>query len=197
MSARVAKLTAPVEADGRRLRSDASRRRIALAMLDLLREGEADPSADLVAERAGVGRRTVFRLFSDMEGVFREMHAIMVSRLQPEFAAPFAGATWRDRLDEVIERRAKLFEHMLPIKTAADARRYTSNFLQSEHKKLTRLQRETLRAVLPANLAKGETLEALDLTFSFEVWRRLRYEQGLSVKQTQSVLKHIASAIVD
>jgi AcrR family transcriptional regulator len=192
-----AKIVEPVEVDGRRQRSDASKRKIALAMLDLLREGEADPSADLVAERAGVGRRTVFRLFSDMEGVFREMHAIMTARLTPEFAAPFASTTWRERLDELIERRARAFEQMLPIKTAADARRYTSNFLKSEHRNITRLQREALRAVLPASVAKVDTLEALDLALSFEAWRRLRYEQGLSVKQAQAVLRRLLAALVD
>ncbi|MBP6689360.1 MAG: hypothetical protein KA153_05180, partial [Hyphomonadaceae bacterium] len=62
MSTRAEKIAEPVEVDGRRQRSDASRRKIAQAMLELLREGEPDPSADLVAERAGVGRRTVFRL---------------------------------------------------------------------------------------------------------------------------------------
>jgi len=196
VSARVARLAEPVEVDGRRQRSDASRGKIALAMLDLLREGETDPSAELVAERAGVGRRTVFRLFSDMEGVYREMHAVMTARLAPEFARLFAGRTWRERLDEVIERRAKMFEQMLPIKTAADARRYTSNFLQAEHRKITRLQRETLRAVLPASLARDETLEALDLAFSFEAWRRLRYEQGLSVKQAQAVVRRLVGAIL-
>jgi len=197
VSARAAKIAAPVEIDGRRQRSDASRRKIALAMLDLLREGEADPSADLVAERAGVGRRTVFRLFSDMEGVFREMHAIMTSRLTPEFARPLTAATWRGRLDELIERRAKAFEQMLPIKTAADARRYTSNFLTTEHKNITRLQRQALLAVLPATYARNEMLEALDLALSFEAWRRLRYEQGLSVKQAQEVLRRMISALVD
>lgn len=197
MSARAAKIAAPVEVDGRRQRSDASRRKIALAMLDLLREGEADPSADLVAERAGVGRRTVFRLFSDMEGVFREMHAIMTSRLTPEFARPLTATTWRGRLDELIERRAKAFEQMLPIKTAADARRYTSNFLKTEHKNITRLQRQALLAVLPATFARNEMLEALDLALSFEAWRRLRDEQGLSVKQAQEVLRRMVSALVD
>lgn len=197
MSARAAKTAAPVEVDGRRQRSDASRRKIALAMLDLLREGEADPSADLVAERAGVGRRTVFRLFSDMEGVFREMHAIMTSRLTPEFARPLTATTWRGRLDELIERRAKAFEQMLPIKTAADARRYTSNFLKTEHKNITRLQRQALLAVLPATFARNEMLEALDLALSFEAWRRLRDEQGLSVKQAQEVLRRMVSALVD
>lgn len=197
MSTRAEKIAEPVEVDGRRQRSDASRRKIAHAMLELLREGEPDPSADLVAERAGVGRRTVFRLFSDMEGVFREMHAIMTSRLTPEFVRPFVAATWRARVDELIERRSKAFEEMLPIKTAADARRYTSNFLQKEHKKVTRLQREALRDVLPSNLAKGDMLEALDLTLSFEAWRRLRYEQGLSIKQAQVVLRQLVAALVD
>lgn len=197
MSTRAEKIAEPVEVDGRRQRSDASRRKIARAVLELLREGEPDPSADLVAERAGVGRRTVFRLFSDMEGVFREMHAIMTSRLTPEFVRPFVATTWRARVDELIERRSKAFEEMLPIKTAADARRYTSNFLQKEHKKVTRLQREALRDILPANLAKGDMLEALDLTLSFEAWRRLRYEQGLSVKQSQAVMRQLVAALVD
>jgi AcrR family transcriptional regulator len=196
VSARAAKI-AEDEPDGRRQRADESRRRIALAMLDLLREGQADPSAELVADRAGVGRRTVFRLFSDMEGVFREMHAIMTARLAPEFAKPFTSSSWRERLDELIERRAKAFEQMLPIKTAADARRYTSNFLQAEHRNVTRLQREALCAVLPASLSKGETLEALDLALSFEAWRRLRYDQGLSAKQAQGVQRRTVSALVD
>lgn len=197
MSARQAKAPEPVELDGRRQRSDASRRKIAQAMIDLLREGEADPSADQVAERAGVGRRTVFRLFSDMEGVFREMHAIMTARLTPEFSRALTAPTWRGRLDELIERRAKTFEQMLPIKTAADARRYTSNFLKTEHKNITRLQRQALLAVLPATLARNDMLEALDLTLSFEAWRRLRYEQGLSLKQAQDVLRRLVSALVD
>lgn len=197
MSARQTKAAEPIELDGRRQRSDASRRKIAQAMIDLMREGEADPSADQVAERAGVGRRTVFRLFSDMEGVFREMHAIMTARLTPEFARPLTATTWRGRLDELIERRAKTFEQMLPIKTAADARRYTSNFLKTEHKNITRLQRQALLAVLPATLARNEVLEALDLTLSFEAWRRLRYEQGLGLKQAQDVLRRLVSALVD
>ncbi|MBX3428353.1 MAG: TetR family transcriptional regulator [Hyphomonadaceae bacterium] len=197
MSTRAARIANATDVDGRRQRSDASRRKIAEAMLELLREGEVDPSADLVAERAGVGRRTVFRLFSDMEGVFREMHAIMTAQLTPAFVRPFEATAWRARLGELIERRAKAFEQMLPIKTAADARRYSSNFLQEEHRKVTRLQREALRDILPASLSRGDVLEALDLTLSFEAWRRLRYEQGLGVKQAQNILRQLVRALVD
>jgi len=184
--------------DGRRQRADASRQRIAHAMLELVREGEISPSADLVAERAGVGRRTVFRLFNDMEGVYREIHAIMVSRLAPMFTAPFAATTWRERLNELIERRARMFEEMLPIKSAADAHRYGSNFLQDEHKKITRLQRETMLAILPASVtAQVERVEALDLMLSFEAWRRLRHEQRLAPKQAVAVLRRMARSLLD
>jgi AcrR family transcriptional regulator len=165
-------------------------------MLEIVREGDADPSADVVAERAGVGRRTVFRLFSDMEGVYREMHAVMVERLQPMFAAPFAAATWRERVDELIERRAKIFEIMLPIKSASDAHRYRSAFLQTEHRKITKLQRDALLSVLKQKLA-AEKIDALDLTLSFEAWRRLRQEQGLTIKQAQATLRLITRALLD
>jgi AcrR family transcriptional regulator len=187
---------AAAQLDGRRQRADVSRRRIALAMLELVREGEVEPSADFVAERAGVGRRTVFRLFSDMEGVYREMHAVMVERLTPDFIAPFKGATWRERLDEIVLRRARMFDQMLPIKSASDAHRYRSKFLQTEHKKLTRMQRDSLRRVLPANVADGEAFEALDLALSFEAWRRLRQEQGLTARQAIAVLRHTTQALV-
>lgn len=186
------------QTDGRHKRADVSRRKIALAMLELARAGQASPSAEEVAEQAGVGRRTVFRLFSDMEGVYREMHAVMVQRLSPMFAAPFAATTWRARVDELIERRARMFEEMRPIKSAAEAHRHDSAFLQNEHRKLTKLQRDTLFATLPDSVRTDtERAEALDLCLSFEAWRRLRQEQRLSSKAALAVWRRLATALLD
>lgn len=166
-------------------------------MLELVRAGETKPSADQVAEAAGVGRRTVFRLFDDMEGVYREMHAEMTSRLAPMFAAPFAATTWRARVDELIDRRARMFEEMLPIKTAADAHRYASEFLQNEHRKITKLQRNTMLAVLPQSItSQTDRVNALELMLSFEAWRRLRLEQKLSTKQAIATLRFMAQALL-
>lgn len=182
--------------DGRRARADANRRRIAEAMIELVREGEVTPSADQVAERAGVGRRTVFRLFDDMEGVYREIHTLMSSRLAPMFFEPLASTTWREKLDEIVERRAKMFEVMLPVKSVADLRRPASPFLQEGHERLTQMQRKTVRAVLPERIA-AQKLDALDLVLSFESWRRLRWEQKLSPKQAAAVLRQMVAALVD
>lgn len=185
------------QTDGRRQRADVSRRRIALAMLELARAGEVAPSAEQVADAAGVGRRTVFRLFSDMDGVYREMHAVMVERISPMFTAPFVAKTWRAKVDELIERRARMFEEMRPIKTAADAHKHRSPFLQQGHRALTKLQRDTLLAILPESVrADAELIQALELSLSFEAWRRLRQEQRLSVKDAASVWRKLAQALL-
>ena len=47
--------------DGRKLRSEDSKRRIVSAMLELVREGKMAPTAEEVANRAEVGLRTVFQ----------------------------------------------------------------------------------------------------------------------------------------
>ena len=56
--------------DGRRQRSDRSRRRIIEALFDLIGEGDMSPSAVNVAARAEVGLRTVFRHFEDMDSIY-------------------------------------------------------------------------------------------------------------------------------
>lgn len=184
--------------DGRRRRADASRSRIVEAMLQLAREGMMDPNADLVAERAGVGRRTVFRLFSDMESLYAEMHATMLSRIERIMAIPIEGGTWRARLDALLERRFRLFEEILPIKTAADVHRHHSSFLQTSHATMTRMLREILHFVLPRDVVENPTLfEAVDGVLSIELWRRLRVEQGLSVEAARDVVRRMLAGLVE
>lgn len=186
------------QTDGRRRRSDANRRRIAQAMIDLAFQGEHSPSAERVAERAGVGRRTVFRLFTDMEGVYREAHALMIERLQPIIEEEIAGPDWRARLEQMTERRARLFEEMLPVKTASDAFRGQSEFLQNDHVEITRMLRGVLLFALPKEITEDKTLfEAIDFTMSFEGWRRLRQEQRLTAKAALAVTRRIIGALVD
>ncbi|CAN7153515.1 hypothetical protein LJR164_000123 [Phenylobacterium sp. LjRoot164] len=50
-----------------------------------------------------------------------------------------------------------------------------------------------LEGVAPVD---GDLLEALDLALSFDVWRRLREDQGLSVEAAQRVVAAMARAVV-
>ena len=74
------------EADGRRRRSAQSREAIVSAMFDLIGEGDQRPSAQRVADRAGVGIRTVFRHFDEMDRLYAEMNARLRAMIRPLLA---------------------------------------------------------------------------------------------------------------
>ena len=79
-------------------------------MLELVGKGDFSPSAARVAEVAGVGLRSVFRHFEDMDALFREMSENIEARVLPIISQPPTGDTWQDRLMEIAERRAQVFE---------------------------------------------------------------------------------------
>jgi len=192
---RVQSATGLDQLDGRRRRSADSRHRIVEAMLELVREGDLSPSADSVAARAGVGRRTVFRLFSDMEGIYREMHAIMREKVAPVRALPLAGDTPEARLHALVERRVRFFEEVMPVTLAAAVHRHRSPVLQADHRAIQAELRAILSGVLgPA--ADARHLEALDAVLSIDLWRRLRLDQGLDAPEAAQILHRLVSGLV-
>lgn len=192
-------MSAPIEAvekrDGRRERAVASRARILAAMADLIQAGEMQPSAEAVATRAGVGVRTVFRLFNDVEGLHRGLQETMDERIAPIYAEPVHG-TLLERLDLLVARRAVVFEQLARPKAFADANRGRSPSLAAGHQAFVRRQRELLQHHLEGVAPKsGDLIDALDLTLSFEVWRRLREDQGLSVAQAERIVRAMVHAL--
>jgi AcrR family transcriptional regulator len=186
--------------DGRRLRSEASRGRIVDAMIAIVREkgGLGLPPAELVAERAGVGLRTVFRLFEDMDGVYRAMQAVITAEAEPLMAGrPPTGDARRD-LEAEIERRAGLFELILPLQIAADSQRHRSPALREGRARLIRQQRDALLAIAPPALAaRREQMAALELAVSFEAWRRLRTDQGADPEEARAIMTWMALALLE
>jgi AcrR family transcriptional regulator len=182
---------APKTADGRRQRSEESRRKIVAAMLAIVRKGVISPSAEDVAARAKVGLRTVFRHFDNLDGLYREMGDAMRAEILPLLEKPFAARGWRGRLGELIARRADVFERIMPIRIAADVHRHQSAFLKSEGELMTKYQRAGLAKILPKEIG-AERFEALDLILSFETWRRLRKEQGLTPARAKIVVEDMA-----
>jgi AcrR family transcriptional regulator len=184
------------EPDGRRRRSQDSRSRIVSAMVELVREGDILPSAADVATRAGVGLRSVFRHFNDMESLYREISDIIEADLRAVVARPFKGETWRERVLELIDRRSVGFDQIAPMRRASDARRHASPVLQDDHRRLTLTLREILRAQLPRGAVDRPTFEALELLLSYEAWNRLRVEQGLSAGEARKVLRGAVKALI-
>ncbi len=186
------------ESDGRRRRSADSRRRIVEAVIRLVRQGDAAPSADKVAAEAGVGRRTLFRLFSDMESIYREIQTVMLEKIAPVRAIPLKGDTQSERLHALIDRRSRFFEEILPLTLAAELHRPRSAMVQAGHARMQAELRAILIGLLPAPLlADPVGREAADAVLSMDLWRRLRVDQGLAPDMARAVLHHIVSGLLD
>jgi AcrR family transcriptional regulator len=182
--------------DGRRMRTEDSRRRVVAALLDCVRAGEFDPSAEAVAHRAGVGLRTVFRLFKDKEGLIRQVSGVALSGFAELAATPLEGETWRARLDDMMSRRFMVFEQMMPFRRAGLAHAHTSEFVRGNNATIQQALRRALRAVLPPQLAEdADAFDALDMALSADAWIRLRIEQGLDPAHAQRVVRRIVEAL--
>lgn len=187
----------PKKQDGRRLRSAASRRRIVEAMRDLIREGTVSPRAEEVAARADVGLRSVFRHFDDMESLYREIGDLILVDVAPMLELPPPSGTVDEILEEMIDRRAKLFERIMPFRVAADMNAHRSPFLVDDRARMNIAFRDIMRSALPAAVRKDRVLvDALDAVLSFDFWRRLRVDQRLSISQARRVVEAAAAPLI-
>tara|TARA_R110000744_G_scaffold13879_2_gene40011 strand:- start:606 stop:1220 length:615 start_codon:yes stop_codon:yes gene_type:complete len=183
--------------DGRRQRSERSRTQIVEALFALIREGDMNPSAARVAERAAVGQRTVFRLFEDMDSLFGEMAEQIQAEIMPIVLAPYTATDWKERLGEMVRRRADVYERIFPVRVSANLRRFQSRFLMDEYRRNLILERESLKAVLPADRASDKQLvAALDVVTGFQAWRRLRQDQGLSAQEAEAVMQFMVDQLI-
>ncbi len=185
------------EVDGRRERSRTSRSKIVLAMVELVRGGEADPSATQVAALAGVGLRTVFRHFDDMETLYRAMAAEIEQQVMPLVLQPFTATDWKGRVREIVERRSRVFEMLLPFRISANAKRHESPFIMESHQRMVRLERAIVESVVsPDFLADRPRMHGLILALSFQAWLSLRQDQGLEVGDARTAVLQIVADLL-
>lgn len=190
-------LAPPLETDGRRLRAVRSRDQIVDAMLALVGDGEMNPSAAQVAERARVGLRSVFRHFEDMDALYREMSKRIEAEILPLVAAPFEARDWRGRLTEILMRRAQIFERLLPYRVAGAVRRFQSAYLMQDQARMRALETETLRGALPKSVTSDTALfVALDHAAGFETWRAMRQDLGLPRKRAEEAVRRLVEGLV-
>jgi len=123
---------------------------------------------------------------------------LIAQEIRPIAERPFSTHEWPAQLDEVIERRVKIFEGIMPYKIAAELHRHQSPFLADHAAELTREQRAALDRIVPKNLRKdAQFMDSLELVLSFESWRRLRKDQKLTVLRARRVIAHLVRALLN
>jgi AcrR family transcriptional regulator len=183
--------------DGRVRRGERSRQAIVAALFDLVGGGVLQPTAQQVAARAGVGIRSVFRHFAEMESLFAAMAARLEAQAQLLLAGGRRSGSVAERARALVRQRTELFELIAPYKRSANVQRWRSRFLQDRHRRLLQALRADRQQWLPElGRAPADLQEAVDLALGFEAWDRLRGDRSLSQKVAALVMERTVLALL-
>lgn len=183
----------PDTVDGRTERAARTRERIVAAILDLVRAGNLNPTAEEVAQYAAVGHRTVFRHFQDMETLYDEMNARVRIHVEAGLSAAPIQTAVADRIETLAAERAATFELITMYYLSGDIRMHSSPTLKRHRAQFARLLRTQLLAHLPE---VEPAIEAADLLMSVDGWLRLRRTQKLSVERARRVTVEALTALI-
>ena len=108
------------ETDGRRARAERSRAAVVEAILELLHENDRRPTVDEIAERSGVSVRSVFRHFDDTESLLAAAVQTHADQNAGLWDLPVIEGTLEERVQHLVEYRARLYETISPVRRAAE-----------------------------------------------------------------------------
>lgn len=194
--------TADNPTDGRAARARRTRDAVVDAILALIEEGDLRPTAQRVAERAGVSLRTVFQHFEDLDG----LHAAAADRqVQRVFALARPvprGGPLAPRLDAFVAQRARLLEAISPVRRSAVLLEPWAPEIHARLRAVRALGRREVERVFEPELAprppaaRRELLEAMTVAASWSAWEALRAHQGLSPVQARRVMARTLRALL-
>lgn len=182
--------------DGRHARSQRARAAIINALIEVLEEGNLNPSAQQIAERAGVSLRLVFHHFRDMESLYTEMFGVIFqTRILPHLLFPTGEGPFAERLTTFVEQRARLFEAIGPIRRASERQEPFSPTLSQQ---LTQGRTANAAEAITSFSAELDALpqdvrptvtQAVVMATSFPAWDMMRRHQALPLDEAKKVLE--------
>lgn len=175
--------------DGRRARAVRTHEAIVEAILDLIDQGNLEPTAQEVADRAGVALRSIRQHFESREALLiaaANAHAARAEPAEPiDPDLPFEG-----RLGAFVRARAQELERTSAIRRSASLVEHKSAAIASILRTTVRRRRQEVATVFARELdplppaAKKAALETLDLATSGRAWDYARREMGLGVEDS-------------
>jgi len=176
--------------DGRKARSEKTRAVIVDALMALIQGGNLKPTSEDVASHAGVGHRTVFRHFQDMDTLYQEISIRMKARIDEEIEPPLPDGPLTRRIDVLIKSRSDIFERIKMFRRATMIQAWRSPFLRQNRKHYDAILRRRFLVALPeVKVRPGDIQSAIEVLVSFEAWEHLRVDQGKSIAAAREAMK--------
>jgi AcrR family transcriptional regulator len=183
--------------DGRRARSERSKQAIIDASLALMEEGNLIPTAQQISNRSGVGMRSFFRHFDDMETLFATIDDQIRDTAEALFLGGERDGTLQERIQHAVELRAEAYEVETNLILSTSAQLWRSETLRKNYAHYQRGLRKDLDDWLPElKQVTRSQREGVDAVASFEMWHRLRYHQKLGKAAAIDVVVSLLNAMV-
>jgi AcrR family transcriptional regulator len=191
--------------DGRQQRTARSRRALCEACLDLVQEGVLQPSADQVADRAGLSRRSIFNHFADLAELYDAVAGVGMQRYAPLLEEVSEREPLPQRVERLVRVRARFLEATSAFTRALTAQalvgpaadqaiRVSQRELRRQHREVERLFGGELDALSAGE--RAELLEAVSAALAPLQWEYLRRSRGCSVARARAVLERTLRALL-
>jgi AcrR family transcriptional regulator len=191
-----------VPIDGRAARAARTRAGIVEALIALLDEGSVQPTVEEIAARAGVAPRTVFQHYADREALFAAVSDYQVRRVAPLLERLPSDGPLDERLDALVDQRARLYEAITSVRRAAllmePFSEHTSGMLAATREAKRRDVERVFAAEIEARPAGEQPLlrAALGVAASWSSWDALRRQQDLDVEHAAAAMRHALRALL-
>ena len=177
----------------RSARAEKTRVAIADALLSLIDEGDLQPTATRIADRAGISLRLIYHHFGDLEALFREAAERETVRLISRVRPVPTDLDFLGRLDAFVEQRCSLLEWMTPVCRAAALHAPFSATLQAARTNATAAGDHELKRVFAPEIAalpaerRVSTVDALCVATSWNAWDELRMRGRSEVESREAI----------
>ena len=183
--------------DGLRQRSERSQTAIIEAALSLMDEGTLVPTAQQIADRAGVGIRSFFRHFADMDSLFLAADDMLLSSYEALFEVDDRTGALASRVARAVDLYGTAFAKLRPIILCPQAQLWRSPKLRENYAWHQKRLRKELELWLPeVSAMPKDRREALHAVASFDMWHRLREHQRLSPKASADIISSLVRDLI-
>ena len=160
--------------DGRNLRSVNSQKLIVDACIKLFKAGNLEPTAQQVADESGVGIRTVFRQFDEMENLFKSVDAVLSKDYDFEVSYD-PSSSFDARLQSAISHMNAGYEKHKLIMFMTISKMWKYEFLRKNYLMYQDLIKSKTEEVVPEVLNfDAESRHLFHASLSFAIWTRLQ-----------------------
>jgi len=181
--------------DGRSLRRERNRQDIVDALLSLIENGETEISAALIASKAGLSERSIFRYFDDVNDLYRSVCDLAFSKEIEYALIDDAGVGSLDtKIENFVNQRVRIYTMNEKIAPAARSFAFKNPIIKNQlvfGRKLLRTQIIKHFAEELSVFDKQQQQVAvaiIDSLTTFEYYDMMRSDQKMSVLAIKSVL---------